>query len=298
MAELFILPFDHRGSFMKIIGASSPPTDADIAKAREYKKIIFDAFKKSIVEGVPKDKAGVLVDEWLGAEILKEAKKLGFITATPFEKSGQDEFDFEFPNWKAKVEEIDTTYIKVLVRYNVEGDADMNERQVVRLAELGDFLSEKQNRFLFELLVPATSGQMELAGGNVEKYEQEIRPSLMVAAIKELQDSGVNPDVWKLEGLDSTEKMQAVGNQVREGNPDAGIIILGRGESAEKAEHWLRMGARVDNAIGFAVGRTVFKDSLSEYAAGKISREDAVRKISDNYSFFVKVWQKVKGELN
>ncbi len=296
MDELFILPFDHRGSFMKIISASSPPTEADIAKAREYKKIIFDAFKKSVAEGVPKDKAGVLVDEWLGAEILAEAKKLGFITATPFEKSGQDEFDFEFPDWKGKVEELDTTYVKVLVRYNVEGDADMNARQAALLSELSEYLSDKKNRFLFELLVPATPAQMELAGGNVEKYEQEIRPSLMVAAIKELQEAGVNPDVWKLEGLDSTEKMQAVGDQVREGNPDAGIIILGRGESAEKAEHWLRMGAKVSNAIGFAVGRTVFKDALSEYAAGKISRQDAVRKISDNYSFFVKVWQKVKSE--
>ncbi len=296
MTELFILPFDHRGSFMKIIGASSTPTDADIAKAREYKKIIFDAFKKSVAEGVPKDKAGVLVDEWLGSEILSEAKRLGFITATPFEKSGQDEFDFEFPNWKEKVEELDTTYVKVLVRYNVEGDADMNERQAARLAELGEYLSDRENRFLFELLVPATPEQIEQAGGDNDRYEQEIRPSLMVAAIKELQDSGVNPDVWKLEGLDSTEKMQAVGDQVREANPDAGIIILGRGESAEKAEQWLRMGARVDNAIGFAVGRTVFKDALSEYAAGKISRQDAVNKISGNYSFFVKVWQKVKAE--
>lgn len=296
MAELFILPFDHRGSFMKIIGASSPPTEADISKAREYKKIIFDAFKKSVAGGVPKDKAGVLVDEWLGAEILAEAKGLGFITATPFEKSGQDEFDFEFPNWKEKIEELDTTYVKVLVRYNIEGDAEMNARQASRLCELGEYLSDRENRFLFELLVPATDEQMEQAGGDNDKYEQEIRPSLMVAAIRELQNSGVNPDVWKLEGLDSTEKMQAVGNQVKAGNPDAGIIILGRGESAEKAEHWLRMGAKVDNAIGFAVGRTVFKDALSEYAAGKISREDAVKKISDNYSFFVKVWQKVKSE--
>ncbi len=296
MTELFILPFDHRGSFMKIIGASSTPTEADIAKAREYKRIIFDAFKKSVEEGVPKDKAGVLVDEWLGSEILSEAKRIGFITATPFEKSGQDEFDFEFPNWKEKVEELDPTYVKVLVRYNVEGDAGMNERQAARLAELGEYLSDRENRFLFELLVPATAEQMEQAGGDNDKYEQEIRPSLMVAAIKELQDSGVNPDVWKLEGLDSTEKMQAVGDQVMEGNPEAGIIILGRGESAEKAEHWLKMGAKVGNAIGFAVGRTVFKDALSEYAAGKISRQDAVKKISDNYSFFVKVWQKVKAE--
>jgi len=296
MAELYILPFDHRGSFMKIIKASSPPTAEDIAKAREYKQIIYEAFKKSIEGGVPKDKAGILVDEWLGAEILAAAKEEGFITATPFEKSGQDEFDFEFPNWQDKVKELDTTYVKVLVRYNPEGDKEMNSRQTARLAELSDYLTTQKNGYLFELLVPATEEQMQQANDNKEKYEQEIRPGLMIAAIRELQEAGVNPDIWKIEGLDSTEKMQKVADQVRAGNPESRIIILGRGESAEKAEYWLRMGAKVDNAIGFAVGRTTFKDALSEYAAGTISREEAVNKISENYSFFVNVWQKVKAE--
>ena len=297
MTELYILPFDHRGSFMKIIGASSPPTDEDIAKAREYKKIIYEAFKKSVAGGVPKDKAGILVDEWLGAEVLSDAKTAGFITCTPFEKSGQDEFDFDFPNYKEKVAQLDPTYVKVLVRYNPDGDKDMNTHQAARLAELSKYLETQKNQFLFELLVPATDAQMEQAGGDKDKYEQELRPELMVRAIQELQAAGVNPQIWKLEGLDTTEKMQMVGDQVKAGNPEASIIILGRGESAEKAEHWLKMGAKVDNAIGFAVGRTVFKDALSEYAAGKISREQAIEKISQNYSFFVSTWQKVKAEL-
>jgi len=296
MAELYILPFDHRSSFMKIIGAAKPPSDEDIEKAKEYKKVIYEAFKKSVEGGVPKESAGILVDEWLGKEILTDAKANGYIFCNSFEKSGQEEFLFERDDWQKQLEEIDPTYAKVLVRYNPEADKEMNARQAARLAELSKYLETKQNKYLFELLVIATDAQLKKAGGNQDKYDQEIRPELMVQAIKEIQEAGNNPDIWKLEGLDSTEKMQAVGDQVKAGNPNAGIIILGRGESAEKAEHWLKMGAKVDNAIGFAVGRTIFKDALSDYSAGKISRDEAVSKISENYTFFVNVWKKVKAE--
>ena len=293
MNELYILPFDHRGSFMKIVGASSPPTDEDVSKAREYKKIIYDAFKKSVAEGVPKEKAGILVDEWLGKDILLDSKEQGFICCTPLEKSGQKEFAFDRDDWKQQIEEIDPTYVKVLVRYNPEGDKESNSRQAGRLKELSEYLSNKENKFMFELLVQGTDEQLDKAKSK-DVYDQEIRPDLMVAAIKEIQDAGVNPDLWKLEGLDSAEKMQKVADQVTAGNPDARIIILGRGESAEKAEHWLKVGAEVDAAIGFAVGRTIFKSPLEEFSAEKISKDDAINKISENYSFFVDVWKKAK----
>ena len=293
MAELYILPFDHRGSFMKIVGASSPPTDDDVSKAREYKQLIYDAFKKSVSEGVPKENAGILVDGWLGKEVLADSKEQGFIRCTPLEKSGQAEFAFDRDDWKQQIEDVDPTYVKVLVRYNPEGDKELNCRQAGRLKELSDYLSGRKNKLMFEMLVIGMEEQIEKAGSK-EAYEQELRPELMVTAIKELQDSGVNPDVWKLEGLDSTEQMQKVADQVTAGNPDSRIIILGRGESAEKAEHWLKMGAKVDAAIGFAVGRTIFKTPLEDLSAGKIGKEEAVNKISENYSFFVDVWKKTK----
>ena len=228
MNELYILPFDHRGSFMKIVGASSPPTDEDVSKAREYKKIIYDAFKKSVAEGVPKEKAGILVDEWLGKDILLDSKEQGFICCTPLEKSGQKEFAFDRDDWKQQIEKIDPTYVKVLVRYNPEGDKEGNSRQAGRLKELSEYLGNKENKFMFELLVQGTDEQLDKAGSK-DVYDQEIRPDLMVAAIKEIQDAGVNPDLWKLEGLNSAEKMQKVADQVTAGNPDAHIINSWKG---------------------------------------------------------------------
>lgn len=296
MTELYILPFDHRGSFMKMIKAQSPPSDADVEKARKYKGLIYKAFEKSVEEGVPKDSAGILVDEWLGTNVINSAKKGGFIHAVPFEKSGQEEFDFEYDNWQEKISQLEPTYVKVLVRYNPEGDKSLNETQAKRLSELSKFLKDKKSDLLFELLVPPLQAQLD-AAGSTDVFEQESRPDLMVQAIKELQEAGVDPAIWKLEGLDSTEKMQMVADQVTSFNSSAGIIILGRGESAAKAEHWLRQGAQVSSAFGFAVGRTIFKEPIEQLDQGKISEDEAIDNIKSNFTFFVDVWKKVKSDM-
>ena len=275
---------------MKMIKAQSPPTEQDVDKAKSYKQIIYEAFKKAVAEGVPKQYAGVLVDSWLGTDILADANSNGYVTCTPLEKSGQNEFDFDMPDYKKQIEELNPTYAKVLVRYNPEDDNEMNKRQAARLAELSTFLEGKENKYLFELLVPATETQLEKAGSK-ENFDKNLRADLMVAAIKELQGAGVNPDVWKLEGLDTTEDMQKVSTQVTSFNSDAGIIILGRGESAEKAAHWLTVGAKVKGAVGFAVGRTIFKEPLELHDSGSLSRDEAIDKIKENYAHFVKVWE-------
>jgi len=287
--KLYILPFDHRGSFMKLIKAEKPPTEENINKAKEYKKIIYEAFQKAVSSGVAKEYAGILVDEWLGKDILLDAHAKGFQTCTPLEKSGQKEFDFDRTDYRKQIEELNPTYVKVLVRYNIEDDAETNKRQTERLAELSKYLADKDNGYLFELLVPGTEDQLKNGKDN---FEHNLRPDLMIKAIKELQDAGVNPDIWKLEGLDTTEAMQKVADQVKAGNENAGIIILGRGESKEKAKHWLSVGAKVNGAIGFAVGRTIFKLALEDYDSGKINRDEALNQIAENYSFFVDVWEK------
>ncbi|MBS3132679.1 DUF2090 domain-containing protein [Candidatus Woesearchaeota archaeon] len=292
MDGLYILPFDHRSSFMKLVKAASPQNRKDIARARGCKRLIYDAFRKSVAEGVPKSKAAVLVDEWLGRDILKDARSKGFITCVALEKSGQGEFNFDRKDWRKQVKQINPTYAKVLVRYNPEGSKKVNARQSARLAELSSFLKTRKNKLLLELLVPAAKKQL---AKSMAAYDKKIRPYLMVAAIRELQEAGVNPDVWKIEGLDSVERMQKVADQVKAGNPKSRIVILGRGESREKAERWLKVGAKVNSAIGFAVGRTVFNKPIEQYNKGKISKAKAIMEISQMYTFFVKVWERARG---
>src|SRR5262249_45284722 len=202
---LYILPFDHRGSFeTKMFGWHGDLTAAQTAEIAAAKQVIYDGFKAAVEAGVPKEKAGILVDEQFGGAILRDAAAQGYAIACPAEKSGQDEFDFEYgEDFAAHIEAFQPTFCKVLVRYNPEGDQALNRRQAARLKRLSDYLRGKEQiRFMFELLVPAEQRQLDLVRGNKKAYDLELRPKLMVQAILQLQDAGVEPDVWKVEGLD------------------------------------------------------------------------------------------------
>jgi myo-inositol catabolism protein IolC len=293
---LYILPFDHRGSFQaKLFGWKAPLTDAQTAEIAGAKQVIYDGLLAALAAGAPRRKAGILVDEQFGAAILRDAAAKGIITACPAEKSGQNEFDFEYgEDFASHIEAFDPTFCKVLVRYNPEGDRALNRRQAARLERLSDFLAARgRSRFMFELLVPAEKAQLDRFKGNKKVYDLELRPRLMVEAIRELRDSGVDPDVWKVEGLDRREDCQAIVAAARAGRRDeVGCIILGRGEDHGKVRHWLATAAEVPGFIGFAVGRTDFWDPLVAWRMKKATREQAVAVIAARYLEFVELFEK------
>ncbi len=292
---LYILPFDHRGSFVvNMFGWHDDLTPAQTAEVAAAKQVIYDGFKKAIAEGAPKNKAGILVDERFGEKILGDAKANGFTTACPAEKSGQDEFDFEYGDDFAKhIEKIQPTFSKVLVRYNPEGDAGLNQRQAARLKQLSDYLhSKSESRFMFELLVPAEKAQLERLKGDKKAYDLELRPKLMVQTITQLQEAGVEPDVWKIEGLDRRADCEAIVSIAqRDGREKVRCIILGRGEDEKKVREWLTTAAAVKGFIGFAVGRTDFWGPLVNFRSGKTTREAAVVEIARRYLEFVEIFE-------
>src|SRR5438132_7859344 len=160
---LYILPFDHRGSFQtKMFGWQGTLTAEQTAQVAAAKQVVYDGFQAAISAGVPKEKAGILVDEQFGAAILKDAAKNGYSTSCPAEKSGQDEFDFEYGEDFAKhIEMFQPTFCKVLVRYNPEGDKALNQRQSARLKRLADYLHGKsKSKLMVELLVPPEEAQL------------------------------------------------------------------------------------------------------------------------------------------
>jgi len=296
--DLYILPFDHRGSFQTKLfgwkGALSPEQTAQIAAS---KQVIYDGFKEAVSDGVPREKAGILVDEQFGDAILHDATKVRFMTACPAEKSGQDEFDFEYgEDFPGHIEAFQPTFCKVLVRYNPEGDEALNHRQAVRLTRLSDFLhGESRSLFMFELLVPAEAIQLQRLNGDKKTYDLEIRPKLMVQAIQQLQEAGVEPDVWKIEGLDRREDCERiVASARRAGRNRVGCIVLGRGEDDKKVCDWLETAAPVAGFIGFAVGRTVFWDPLVAWRDKKTTREAAVTEIARRYRAFVEIFEKAR----
>jgi 5-dehydro-2-deoxygluconokinase len=296
--DLYVLPFDHRATFRaKMFGWQEPINTEQTKQISDFKRVIYDALKAAVAEGVPREKAGVLVDEQFGAEVLRDAAKSGYFTAMTTEKSGQDEFDFEYgEDFGKHLEAFQPTFSKVLVRYNPEGDFAMNRRQATRLKRLSDYLHDTGRiLFMFELLVPAEKAQLEQVKGDKKAYDRGMRPRLMVEAIQELQDAGVEPDVWKIEGLDSREDCGRVAAAARrDGRDKVGCIVLGRGEDDKKVAEWLAAAAPVEGYIGFAVGRTAFWDPLVALRDKKATREATVQEISRRYRGFVDVFEKAR----
>jgi len=218
----------------------------------------------------------------------------------PVEKSGQNEFDFQYEEagFGEHIEKFDPDFAKVLVRYNPDGDSEMNERQLGRLKTLADWLHANDRKFLFELLVPAEKAQLEQVGGDTDRYDAELRPELMRRAIEQNQDFGVEVDIWKIEGVDASEDAEMLARQTRKGEGREGVVcvLLGRGASDDKVDHWLREAAPVDGFVGFAIGRSIWWDPLKGSLEGSLEREAAARQIADNYLRFIRVYEEASQE--
>lgn len=292
--QLYILPFDHRTSYISGLFHWKEPLNVEQTEAvAESKRIIYEGFKKSILTKIPKDAVGILVDEQFGIEILQDAVKNNYITAASVEKSGQDEFDFAYGDDFAKhIENVNPTFSKVLVRYNPEGDAAINRAQAERLKRLSDYLQNSKQYFMFELLVPAEPAQLEKVNKDKNEYDLKLRPSLMVRAIQELQDAGVEPDVWKIEGLDQREDCEKIVQVARrDGRDNVGLIVLGRGAERDHVVNWLKTAASTPGFIGFAVGRTSFWDALVDFEAKKISADEASSQIAHNFEEWISTFE-------
>jgi myo-inositol catabolism protein IolC len=298
--KLYILAFDHRGSFQKkMFGIQGDPTQEQTETISDAKRLIYEGMQLATERdgGVDPAAAGVLVDEQFGSDIPQRAKEHGLKLSMPVEKSGQDEFDFQYDEDFGKhIEAFDPVFSKVLVRLNPDGDAEVNERQLGRLKRLADWLHDHDRKFLFELLVPAEPDQLEQVGGDTDRYDAELRPELMRRAIEQIQDFGVDVDIWKIEGVDRREDAEMLAEQTRkgEGRENVKSVLLGRGASDDKVDHWLRQAAGVDGFIGFAIGRSIWWDALKAFLDDGLDRSAASEQIADNYLRFVRVYDEAE----
>ncbi|HEY5193967.1 MAG TPA: DUF2090 domain-containing protein [Solirubrobacteraceae bacterium] len=291
--RLYILSFDHRGSFKKgLMGITGVPTEGERQRISELKTLIYEGFTRAVADGARRAACGLLVDEEFGADIARSARREHFTLAMPVERSGQDEFDFEFgQDFGEHIEAFDPDFAKVLVRYNPDGDTELNHRQAGALARLSGWLRANDRKFLFELLVPATAGQLDQVGRDQDAYDRDLRPDLVVRTLAELQDAGVEPDIWKIEGLEASADCERAVTQARAGGRDhVTCVVLGRGANLDRVAHWLTVAAPVEGYVGFAVGRTIWLEALSEHVAGRLERDAAIEQIAANYRRMIDVY--------
>jgi 5-dehydro-2-deoxygluconokinase len=294
--KLYILAFDHRGSFQKkMFGIQGDPTPEETETIADAKHLIYEGMTDAVSRGANAAETGVLVDEQFGSDIPQLARAAGLKLAMPVEKSGQNEFDFEYgADFGAHIEKYDPDFSKVLVRYNPDDpDTEMNQRQLGRLKELADWLHEHDHKFLFELLVPATDDQLAKVGGDSDRYDAELRPELMRRTIEEIQNFGCEVDIWKIEGVDERADAEMLAKQARTGTGREGVtcVLLGRGASTAKVEQWLQAASTVEGFIGFAIGRSIWWDALKGFLSKDLDRATAAAQIADNYLHFVGVYE-------
>ena len=292
--EMFILAFDHRGSFKtKMFGISGrEETSEETAALKDAKRLVYEGALKAIDDGLSPEVVGVLVDEEMGADVARDAKERGIRLAMPVEASGQPLFDFEYgEDFGAHIDEFDPEFSKVLVRWNPDDDAEDNRTQGERLKRLGDWLHANGRTYLFELLVPATDRQLALVESGAD-YDTEIRPYLTLEAIRQILDAGIEPDIWKIEGLDRRRSCELLASLVKsDGRDDVIAVVLGRGADDAKVDHWLQMGAGVPGYKGFAIGRSIWWAGVEGFKDGKMSRTEAIDSIASNYRRFIDVYR-------
>ncbi len=295
--KLYILAFDHRGSFQKkMFGIEGDPDPDQARTIGDAKHLIFEGMLRAVDMGAQAGATGVLVDEQFGGDVPEQARASALKLAMPVEKSGQDTFDFEYgDDFGAHVERFDPDFSKVLVRLNADGDAQANRDQLRKLRRLSDWLHEHDRRFLFELLVPALPEQLESVGGEEDRYEAELRPELMRRAIAAAQEAGIEVDVWKIEGVQASSDCEMLVSQARSGGRDGVVcVLLGRGADDARVDHWLAQAAPVEGFVGFAIGRSIWWDALKGFLAGDLPREDAALKIAENYLRFIDVYERAE----
>lgn len=292
MASLYVLPFDHRGSFKKLIlEHKNDITEEEREKLKYFKYLVFKGFKKVAEKRGIADLA-ILVDEEFGSNIHQESRKMGVRNLLSTEKSGQKIFDFEYEDWGEHILNIRPTYVKALIRIVMGEDHSL---QNARLKELYDFCAQNEFGFLIEPLIEPSEADLAAVGGDKKKFDADVRPLKLAEAVKELHSAGVFPNVWKIEGTETKEGMDICSAAVYDGGKsDAQIVILGRGESMEKVEHWLTVSAKSRGVNGFAVGRTIFADALVKHKNGEWTEEQAVNDIAEKYDHFIDLFEKAR----
>ncbi|GGL00941.1 myo-inositol catabolism protein IolC [Curtobacterium luteum] len=295
---LFLLAMDQRSSLLEHTygdDSGEPADEADAERVRAGKQLVYRGLLGALAAGASRDRTGVLVDERYGADVARLVREAGLQLAMPIERSGRDWFELEYgDDWTAHVDAFDPDFVKVLVRDNPAFDADDRAAQAERLAEVSRTLHGAGRAFLVELLVPGTDEQQAAA----DDYDRDVRPGLVVEVVGYLQEHGVEPDVWKLEGLDRSEDAERVVAAVRAGGRDGvQCIVLGRDAPEEQLDHWLRVAAPVDGFVGFAIGRSNWQDALDDVVQQGLDHEAAERLIAANYRHFVDTWLEARPDV-
>jgi myo-inositol catabolism protein IolC len=279
----FIFAFDHRNSFRAVLKAVVG--DSSHERVVAAKEVLFDGFRLAAREGLPTPGPAVLIDEEYASQFARPARDLGVRVIGAVERSGQEELQLEYGSaYLEHVDAINPDGVKVLLRWDPDGDAALNGRQGELLAEVSASIMTLGIPLIVEFLTPPDPSSTK-------------RTDTMVRAIEQILAAGAEPAMWKVEGLDTTEGCQAVAEAISVGGRPATAIVLGRGVTLGTAVGWLEAAAPVARFNGFAIGKTVWQEPLVAVLRGKRSRTEGVADIARRYKRLVDTWTSARAQV-
>lgn len=280
--SLLILAFDHRNSYERALPG------ATVAQYERGKILVADAVNDAVAKLGTDSGVGLLTDLQFGRDAVRALDR-NAVSALAIEKSGQAVFDFEFGDWPEALIAADATYAKVLIRYRADDAEEDRDLQARRLHQVAEFCAGSEVDFLLEIITPLTAAEQAAADNDLDS----VRLPLLVAAIADLQQRGIDPEVWKVEGLDRADSCATVADQARVHRDDVQLVVLGAGAGAETVNRWLRSAAE-GGYNGFAVGRSIWKEPLERWFAD--GDETAARaEVLDRYLGYIGTFQQAVG---
>ena len=284
---LLILAADHRNSLERdLYGLTAPPAPAQAAQISADKLLIYQALLDAVRQLPTGVQPGMLIDEQYGASVADLASRSGGAVSLcmPLEASGEEWFCFAYgDDWQRHAGFFAAEHAKVLVRDNPGLDLGLRERQAQRLAQVSAWAAAANRSLIVELLVPATDADKDATAGSTDRYDDELRPDHTLKVMEYLQDRGVEPAIWTVEGLDRHDDAVAVAATAVRSGRQARCVVLGRHAPHGKLDHWLQVAAPVPGWTGFAIGRSIWWDALRAHRHHHCTVGEARRRISVSY---------------
>jgi myo-inositol catabolism protein IolC len=255
------------GQKRDLYGLTALPTPAQAARISADKLLIYQAMLDTAGWLSPQIQPGVLVDEQYGASVAELASySPGAVSlCMPLEASGQEWFRFAYgDDWQRHAEFFAAMYPKVLVRDNPGLDPARRERQARRLGQVSVWAARTARSLIVGLQVAATGADT-------------------LQVMEYLQDHGVEPAFWTIEGLGRHDDAVAAAAMAQRDGRQGRCLVGGRHAPYDELQQWMQVAAPIPGWAGFSIGRSIWWDPLRRHLRHLSTAGEARRRIRDDY---------------
>lgn len=286
---LYILRFDHRTPFLKgLFGIEQGQilTSEQRLQVVDLKMLIYEGLVETLsaLDVVDRQQVVAVIDEEFGFPVIQDARSQRIPIAISVERSGRDEFEFEYGDeFAAHIDRLKPNFVKALARYNPGRDQELNDRQRRRLAELSEWTTENGYQLMFELLIPPTEEQLASLGGDSSAYERELLIDLVNEVFDSFEASDIRAAIWMVPGFPSSEICTRAASELHQKSPGARCVVLGQGPDAGQVTEWIRVAKNAQGYDGIAVAQTIWMPALRAYLTHDVERQQARQIIAKNF---------------